>query len=461
MTRICFLRGSPQKCENLIEVLNEYEKLSGKRVNLAKSAVCFSKNTSIPDQEFLTQILGVGAVGVQDKYLGLPTLIAQSKLATFPFVEERLMARLQGWAQRTLSSEAKETLIKSVASALALHVLSCFKLPLTLCRILVRFVARFLCGVEDGHSRIRWISWRKMCRSKHEGGMGFCMFEHFNQALLAKIGWRILNEPQSLFAQVYKGKYFPTGTYLTSTARYCPSWGWQSIMYDLQLLMKGLRWQIGSRESVSALNESWVPALHQDPRLITLKCFLKVGTLKCWIWCAVVGGGWSNDKLAQWFHPDTCHVIKAIPLPRLVMEDKQIWHATYDEVFTITSSYHLVVQIDKQQGRWSPMVSWMDRQSLIQLWDSSIPPKLKVFLWQPLHRFLPTTEALIEKDVPVHPRWPVCWAKSETMEHLFLECPVARALWDHVGLEHLGQWLPRQTSPLFLKKLLALIHDPH
>ncbi|CAL1390172.1 unnamed protein product [Linum trigynum] len=46
------------------------------------------------------------------------------------------------------------------------------------------------------------------------------------------------------------------------------------------------------------------------------------------------------------------------------------------------------------------------------------------------------------------------------MEHLFLYCPVARALWDYSGLEYLGEGLPRQTFPLFLKRLLGLIHQP-
>ncbi|CAL1353399.1 unnamed protein product [Linum trigynum] len=86
-----FLRGSLQECENLIEVLNEYEELSGQRVNLDKSAVCFSKNISTPDQEFLATILGVGAVGVHDKYLGLPTLVARFKTATFRYLEEKLL----------------------------------------------------------------------------------------------------------------------------------------------------------------------------------------------------------------------------------------------------------------------------------------------------------------------------------------------------------------------------------
>ncbi|CAL1357570.1 unnamed protein product [Linum trigynum] len=46
------------------------------------------------------------------------------------------------------------------------------------------------------------------------------------------------------------------------------------------------------------------------------------------------------------------------------------------------------------------------------------------------------------------------------MEHLFLYCPVARALWDHSSLEHLGQGLPRQTFPLFLKRLMSLLSQP-
>ncbi|CAL1407013.1 unnamed protein product [Linum trigynum] len=46
------------------------------------------------------------------------------------------------------------------------------------------------------------------------------------------------------------------------------------------------------------------------------------------------------------------------------------------------------------------------------------------------------------------------------MEHMFLYCPVARALRDYSGLEYLGEGLPWHTFPLFLKCLLALIHQP-
>lgn len=47
-----------------------------------------------------------------------------------------------------------------------------------------------------------------MCRPKKEGGLGFRNMGQFNVSLLAKQGWRILNNPNSLIAKVLKAKYF-------------------------------------------------------------------------------------------------------------------------------------------------------------------------------------------------------------------------------------------------------------
>ncbi|CAL1379943.1 unnamed protein product [Linum trigynum] len=149
-----------------------------------------------------------------------------------------------------------------------------------------------------------------------------------------------------------------------------------------------------------------------------------------------------------------------MPLPRRNVEDRLIWHATLDGLFSVKSAYHLAVRLDQLNERWRAQVSWMDKASWIRLWDANIPPKLKIFAWQLLSRILPTSEALIERKIEVLPQCSVCWAPSETMEHLFLDCPVARALWTQSGLDHLGEGLPRHTFPLFLKKLLAILQKP-
>ncbi|CAL1377702.1 unnamed protein product [Linum trigynum] len=118
-------------------------------------------------------------------------------------------------------------------------------------------------------------------------------------------------------------------------------------------------------------------------------------------------GRWNDAKLGQWFDPLTCRAIKAIPFPRQNVEDRLIWHYTRDGIFSVKSAYHIAVSLEKRSGLWRALVSWMDKSSWIRVWGANIPPKLKVFVWQILNRILATTEALIEKKVPVPPRCPV------------------------------------------------------
>lgn len=54
-----------------------------------------------------------------------------------------------------------------------------------------------------------WVNWERMCQPKETGGMGFRDLKSFNKALLAKQGWRLQTNTQSLFSRVFKAKYFP------------------------------------------------------------------------------------------------------------------------------------------------------------------------------------------------------------------------------------------------------------
>jgi hypothetical protein len=214
---IVFLEESQDNMEALKDILIKYEAALGQCVNLQKSSIFFGKGCHEETKVELKNVLGVNSEALSKRYIGLPTLVGRSKEGTFKYVTESSKTKVSGWKGQGLSTAVREVLIKSSLQDVPTFSMSCFHLTKKMCRNLTSISSKFWWGAMNGERKVHWISWQKMCAVKRDGGLGFLDPEAFNQALLAKQAWRILQEPSSLLA----------GT-IFSLSRRCP-WGDQGL----------------------------------------------------------------------------------------------------------------------------------------------------------------------------------------------------------------------------------------
>ena len=181
-----------------------------------------------------------------EDYLGLPALVGRNKKASFGKIKQRVWKRMQGWEGKLLSQAGREVLIKSVIQAIPTYTMSCFKLPSTLCHEIEIMVRKFWWGQRGERRKIHWVRWDDLCCRKNDGGMGFKDLTLFNEAMLAKLAWRLLHDYNSLFFRVFKARFFPSGTILDAKDSVSASYAWRSILKGRDVIQKGALWRVGN-----------------------------------------------------------------------------------------------------------------------------------------------------------------------------------------------------------------------
>ncbi|CAL1363270.1 unnamed protein product [Linum trigynum] len=433
-----FLRASIPECQNLLALLSTYQQVSGQKVNLHKSTALFSANVSGREAQEIMTILGVSASGEDDRYLGLPVRLARSKQHTFQYIEDKMLRRLQIWKSQSMSLAAKEIVLKSVAFASPIYAMSSFRFPSLFCRRLNGHLARFWWAQQDRESGMKWTSWRALCRPKIAGGLGFRDLDSNNVALLAKQAWRILQSSESLLASIYKGRYFPYSSFLHAPQGNRPSWAWQGILIGRSLLLKGLRWSIGSGISVHITEDIWLPTTPpSSPKLLP-----HVSPPSPHVSCLIdhSSGSWKVQLLLSLFDATTVQTIRSIPLPIFPVQDRLVWHYEKSGLYTVKSGYKIASEDFIRDLSTIPIV--FDPQSWKFLWALPVPPKLRFFMWRLIQGFLPLKDILrdkkiIDDDDVEAIMCPICSTGPETLRHTFLHCRVAVELWELVGLTYL------------------------
>lgn len=190
--------------------------------------------------------------------MGLPELFGRKKRDIFAAILDRIRQRTLSWTTNFLSGAGKQVLLKAVLAAMPCYAMSCFKLPKSLCKQIQSMLTRFWWDANSTKKKMCWVAWSTFTLPKHSGGLGFRDIETFNDALLAKIGWRLISDPQSLVARVLLGKYAWNSSFLDCPIPSTASHGWRSILAGRELLKKGLSWTVGNGERIRVWQDPWL-----------------------------------------------------------------------------------------------------------------------------------------------------------------------------------------------------------
>jgi hypothetical protein len=423
---LLFCKANMFEWARIQQLLDIYEKASGQKLNKEKTSIFFSTNTRREAKEHIISIAGINSTRRYERYLGLPSLVGKSRMAAFMGIKNRIWERINGWKEKFLSQAGKEVLLKAVVQAIPTYTMSVFQLPKKLCADINSMMSKFWWGHKGNNAKVAWMSWAKLGRTKDKGGLGYRDLECFNMALLAKQGWRLIQNPQSLVARIIKDKYHPGCSFLESELGNRPSFAWRSIWNSKTLLQKGLIWRVGDGNSIKVWQDPWLPV----PSTFKVQSPVTVLPRDSYVRDLIDSdtGWWKIALVHEIFLPEEAVLICGIPICPRRQGDRLEWVGTKNGIYSVKSAYHLAKeQFESTNGSCSSYSQ--TSQQWNKVWRIKGAPVVKMFMWQACSEILPTNANLYRKKIIDSPLCPVCELESETVAHVLWACPAAKDVW--------------------------------
>lgn len=416
-----FCKADLNEAGKIKELLSTYEKASGQQVNINKSTIFYSANVIEYNKQLICSELQIKEADEACKYLGLPNILGRNKTVIFSYLKDRVLNSIQNWNEKNMSKPTKEILLKMVAQVLPSYAMNVFLLPLELIRDIEKSMAKFFWNSSKNQSsKIIWMSWDRLARHKQTGGLGFRYLRDFNLAMLGKQGWRLVTNPNSLVARVYKAKYYHNKEFMEASLGSSPSFIWRSILEARKVISDGAIWRVGNGKDIQILNQPWLNNKENpyvtttSPVLVAQKVdsLFRIGTKE-----------WDLEIIEDVFDSRDQQVILNTKIEQDLEKDVLSWKLEHSGHYFVKSAYKLMQSQKEDWNASAPVNLWKT------LWKIKAPPPVLNLIWRACTSCLPTLVQLQSKHVDISTICPVCKDGIESIFHALVQCKIASACW--------------------------------
>ncbi|MBA0776681.1 hypothetical protein Gotri_011646 [Gossypium trilobum] len=241
----------------------------------------------------------------------------------------------------------------------------------------------------------------------------------FNIALLAKQGWRLMENPNSLLARTLKSKYYPESDFLQAELGYYPSFTWRSVWSTKKLLKEGMARRVGKGDQILIWTDAWIPGLEEYKIRETVRnnSYEKVADL---IDPNLII--WKEDVITSLFSREETNAILSTSLAKYPQEDFRIWNREQTGEYTVRSGYRgFTKEISKPNTTTTNIID-INTFFHEELWQTDLPGKIKITNWRVYNGYIPTMGNLHYKRICNNAMCPCYREMAESMEHTFRDC---------------------------------------
>lgn len=185
-------------------------------------------------------------------------------------------------------------------------------------------------------------------------------------------------------------------------------------------------WRVGKGYNIPINHPIWFPTKQEDPSHASLNSYLEFLTVADLI--NQDTASWKVDTIMQIYDQDISQKILSIPLPKMVnqtTQDKIIWPHSSNGDYIVRKTYELL-----HQGTNTTHPNQTSQSRLWKvLWKLKLPHKIITFTWKLLYHALPVKTELVKRGIHCDPTCCLCNSDNESLNHLFLHCTFAIAVW--------------------------------